>query len=167
MMTRLPGRAVRALLALAACAAVGAAAHQFHAGITDISFNARTGSIEVVHTYMAHDVEALLANLYQRPFDLGQPEDEAVFRKYVEKQFYVLGAGKARLPLRWVGLTIDTESVVVYQEVEKTPLSAAVRVHDDVMSDFIADQTNTLNIKQEGAPLRSLAFDARHTEQDL
>jgi hypothetical protein len=156
----------RLLAALAACVAIAASAHQFHAGITDVSFNDRTGSIEVVHTYMTHDVEALLANLYQRPFDLGQPEDEAVFRKYVEKQFYLLGAGKARLPLRWIGLTVDTESVVVYQEVEKTPLAAISRIHHDVMSDFLADQANTVNIKQAGA-VRSLTFDARHTESDL
>jgi hypothetical protein len=155
----------RVLAVLAACVAIAASAHQFHAGITEVSFNERTGSIEVVHTYMTHDVESLLANLYQRQFDLGQPEDEAVFRKYVEKQFYLLGAGKARLPLRWVGLKVDTESVVVYQEVEHTPLAAISRIHHDVMSDFLADQANTVNIKQASG-LRSLNFDAKHTEFD-
>jgi hypothetical protein len=59
-------------------------AHNFHAGITDISYNERTGSLELVHTYMTHDVEALLTNLYQRQFDLSDPEDQAVFREYVK-----------------------------------------------------------------------------------
>ncbi|MES2150581.1 MAG: DUF6702 family protein [Pseudomonadota bacterium] len=160
-------RRLRPLLAAALlCMAAVAPAHQFHAGITDISYNERTGSIEVVHTYMAHDIELLLTNLYQRQFDLTDPQDEAILRKYIEKQFYILGRDKARLPLRWIGLTIDAESVVIYQEIEKTPLAGAVRIHDAVIVDFIADQSNTVNLKQGGA-IRSLVFDQAKSEQDL
>ena len=49
-------KAVLAAALLACSAAVQA--HNFHVGLTEISFNARTGSTEVVHTYTAHDVEA-------------------------------------------------------------------------------------------------------------
>ncbi|MDM5178115.1 hypothetical protein PO883_13030 [Massilia sp. DJPM01] len=152
--------------ALLACACLGAHAHRFHAGITDISFNQGTGSIEVVHTYMAHDVEALLANLYQRQFDLSDPQDEAVLRKYVEKQFYLLAPDKSRLPLRWVGVTSNVDTVVVYQEVEKTPLASAARVHDAVLSDFLPDQINTVNVNRGGATA-TLTFDRSKTEQPL
>ncbi len=155
-----------ALGALLACACLGAQAHRFHAGITDISFNQNTGSIEVVHTYMAHDIEALLANLYQRQLDLSDPQDEAVLRKYIDRQFYLLGAGQARLPLRWVGVTTSVESVVIYQELEKTPLAAVARVHDEVLSDFLPDQVNTVNINRGGA-IGTLTFDRTKKEQAL
>ena len=79
----------RILALLCACVSISASAHRFHAGITDISYNERSGSTEVVHTYMAHDVEALLTALYQRQFDLSDPDDQAVLRKYVEKQFWL------------------------------------------------------------------------------
>lgn len=155
-----------ALGALLACACLGAHAHRFHAGMTDISFNPNTGSIEVVHTYMAHDIEALLANLYQRQFDLSDPQDEAVLRRYLDRQFYLLGADKARLPLRWVGVTTGVESVVIYQEVEQTALAAAVRVHDEVLSDFLPDQVNTVNIHRGGA-IATLSFERNKKELDL
>ena len=100
-----------ALALMLACAP--AAAHRFHAGMTDLGFNQKTGNIEVVHTFMTHDVESLLANLYQRQFDLSLPEDEAVLRNYVEKQFYLLGADRQRLPLRWVGMAIDVERLLI------------------------------------------------------
>jgi hypothetical protein len=91
-------RSLKALIAAALLLGSAAAfAHRFHAGITDISFNARTGNTEIVHTYMAHDVEALLANLYGRQFDLNDPDDQDVLRKYVEP-FWLLGQDKARLP---------------------------------------------------------------------
>jgi hypothetical protein len=141
-----------------------AQAHNFHAGITDISFNARSGSTEVVHTYMAHDVEALLTNLYQRQFDLSAPDDQEVLRKYVEQQFWLQGQDKRKLPLRWVGMTVDAQSVVIYQEAEQAPLAKLALVHDAVMTDFMPDQVNTVNINENGA-IRTLNFDSKRADQ--
>jgi hypothetical protein len=152
--------------AVLACAACAAQAHNFHAGITDISFNARSGSTEVVHTYMAHDVEALLTNMYQRQFDLAQPDDQAVLRKYVEQQFWLQGPGKQKLALRWVGMTVDAQSVVIFQEVEQAPLSKTALVHDEVMTDFMPDQVNTVNVNDNGS-IRTLSFDSKTVERPV
>jgi hypothetical protein len=158
---------LRVILATAlACLTTAVSAHNFHAAITDISFNARTGSTEVVHTYMAHDVEALLTNMYQRDFDLTQPDDQAVLRKYVEKQFWLQAGDKRRLPLRWIGMTIDAQNVMIYQEAEKTPLSQTAVVHDEVMTDFLPDQVNTVNLNDAGAT-RTFTFQAKSTEQPV
>ncbi len=158
-------RGLKTLLACALllCSAM-ACAHRFHAGITDISFNARTGNTEIVHTYMAHDVDALLANLYGRQFDLTDPDDQQVLRQYVEERFRVLGQDKARLPLRWVGMTADPEKVTVFQEIEQTPLWKAVAIHDNVLIDFLPDQVNTVNLN-EGNAVRTLTFDRNNLEQ--
>ena len=158
-------RSLRTLVAAALllCSAM-AFAHRFHAGITDIAFNARTGNTEIVHTYMTHDVEALLANLYGRQFDLNEPEDQDVLRKYVEGRFWILGQDKARLNLRWVGMTADAERVQVFQEIEQTPLWKASAIHDDVLIDFIAEQVNTINLN-EGNAVRTLTFGHNNIEQ--
>ena len=115
---------------------------------------------------MTHDVEALLSNLYQRQFDLHDPEDEAILRKYVEKQFYVLGQDKSRLALRWVGMTVDTQSVTIYQEMENTPMARAAAIHDAVLVDFLPGQVNTVNLNENGA-VRSLTFGAASAEQAI
>jgi hypothetical protein len=146
-----------------ACACIGVQAHRFHAGIADISFNERTGNTEVVHTYMAHDVEALLANLYQRQFDLSDPDDQAVLRKYVDKQFWLADKAGRRLALTWVGLTVDTDSVTVYQELAATPPDRIETIHDAVLTDFLPDQANTVNFTAGGS-LRTFGFNARQTE---
>jgi len=160
---------VRRFLVNVVCAAVlasaGAAAHahRFHAGITDISFNEHTGSTEVVHTYMAHDVEALLGNLYQRQFDLSDPEDQAVLRKYVEKQFWLAAKDGRRLPLKWVGLSVDVDSVTIFQEAPATPVDKVETIHDAVLVDFLPDQANTVNLTAGGS-LRTFGFNARQSE---
>jgi hypothetical protein len=152
--------AVAAVLA-GACAL--APAHRFHAGITDISFNERTGSVEVVHTYMAHDVEALLTNLYQRQFDMSDPDDQAVFRKYLEKQFWLADKDKRRLPLNWVGMTADSQNVTIFQEVPATPATKVEFIHDEVLADFLPDQLNTVNLTVAGS-LRTFGFSSSRTE---
>jgi CHAT domain-containing protein len=152
------------LTAALACCCMAAGAHQFHFGITDVSFNAKTGSTEIVHTYMSDDIDALLSNLYQRQFDLTQPEDEAILRKYIEKQFWMLAADKKRLPLRWVGLRAGAENVVIYQEIENTPLSTTVAIHDEVLTDFIAEQSNTLTVHDTDM-MTTLTFDRKKTDQ--
>ena len=140
-------------------------AHRFHAGITDISMNPNTGNTEIVHTFMAHDVEALLENLYQRQFDLSDPEDIAVFKKYFEKQFAMADTGGI-LPLKWVGLKVDPNSVIVFQELEQRALPAQVSIRQAVLTDFLIDQVNTLNITQNGVT-QTHTFTRSKREQQL
>jgi hypothetical protein len=162
---KLPRLLLAAALAYA-CASAPASAHSFHAGLTDISFNAHTGSTEVVHTLMAHDVEALLTNLYGRPFDLTDPDAQAVLRKYVEKQFWLTGEDGKRLILHWVGIQVDTDSVVVFQEAAQTASGKVAAIHDAVLADFLSDQVNTVNLTVDGN-LRTFGFTAGRPEQSV
>ena len=157
----------RLILAAALCCASAAAlAHRFHTGITDLSHNDKTGSVEVVHTLMAHDVDALLALRARRQIDVAEPDGEALLRKYIDAHFYLLDADGKRLPLKWVGLTAGVESVIVYQELEQTPLAAVARVHHDILTDFLPNQANTLNVRA-GGEIRSQSFSRKNSEQAL
>ncbi|PWF55478.1 DUF6702 family protein [Massilia glaciei] len=155
-----------ALAATLLCAALGAQAHRFHVGMTDIGLNPATGSTEIVHTYMTHDVEALLANLYQRQFDLAEPDDEAVLRAYVEQRFALEGADGRRLPLQWVGVRVDTERVMIYQELAHVAPTELRRIHDEVLTDFLPGQVNTVNIRR-GAASSTLTFGREQRSADL
>ena len=153
-----------ALLAAAVLSSGTALAHRFHAGMTDVSQNAKTGSIEIVHAYMAHDLEALLAHLNKGQSDLTQPEDDAALREYMGQRFYLESADHKRIPLRWVGMNASADMVLVYQEVEKTQLDAVARVHHTVLTDLLPDQRNTVNLIGDG-PRRSFTFSHDAAEQ--
>ena len=154
------------LAAALICVSAAAQAHNFHVGLTEISFNPRTGSTEVVHTYTAHDVEALLMNLYQRQFDLGLEEDQAVFRRYLEKQFRISVNGKP-VALQWVGLQTNVDSITVFQEIEKTELPAGAVLLDGVLTDFLPQQVNNVNVSGPGRPAASIVFNRERREQPL
>ncbi len=121
----------------AGLAGTAAGAHNFHMGIADISYNAPTGNTEIVHTYTSHDVSTLLTNLYGRSFDLGQADSEQPLRRYVEKQFHLAGPDNKRLPLQWVGVKADADSVVIFQEIAGTRLKPGTRIHNPLLIDFL------------------------------
>ena len=146
------------------CVSAAASAHRFHFGMTDISYNPRTESTEIIHTYTAHDIDALLLNLYGRQLDLGDPDDQAVLRTYVERHFWLAGKDGKKLPVTWVGVTADAQSVVIYPELAATPLSATAVIRQGVLVDFMAEQVNTVNLTEGGA-VRSLTFLRQTLEQ--
>lgn len=152
------------LIVLVAVSAL-AHAHRFHAGITDISMNPNSGNTEIVHTFMAHDVEAILENLYQRQFDLSDPDDILVFKKYFEKQFAMTDAAGI-LPLKWVGLKVDPNSVIIFQELEQRALPEQVSIRQAVLTDFLIDQVNTVNITKNGVT-QTHTFTRNQREQRL
>jgi hypothetical protein len=154
------------LLALALCA--GAAhAHNYHMGMADIGYNAATGHTEVIHTYTAHDVEALLANLYGRHFDLGLEEDQDVLRQYIEQRFTISAAGK-RLPLQWVGIKADADTITIFQQIEHAALPPGAVIADGILTDFIPTQINTVNVgANAGRAATTLTFTAARPQQAL
>ena len=141
-----------------------ASAHNYHMGIADISYNERTGSTEIVHTYTAHDVATLLTRQAGRVVDLGQPGSEALLRKYADKQFTVSGRKGERLPLTWIGMKADADSVVIFQEIPRTRLAAGSRIHNAVLTDLIPTQKNTVNVQVDG-PVQTLVFDQGSLDQ--
>ena len=162
----------RALRSLAAAMLVlalvststAASAHNFHMGIADISYNDRTGNTEIVHTYTAHDVSTLLTNLYGRGFDLGQADSEQPLRRYVEKQFAIAGPDNKRLPLQWVGVKADADSLVIFQEIAGTKLKPGTRIHNALLIDFLPSQKNTVNLQTDGV-IQTLIFDQDSIDQ--
>jgi hypothetical protein len=147
-----------------ALAGTASHAHNFHMGMVDISYNARTGSTEIVHTYTGHDLATLLTNLYGRQFDLGQADSEAPLRRYVEKQFYIEDAGRHRLPLQWVGYKADADSVVIFQEIPSVKLTKSTRIHNALLIDFLPSQRNTVNVETDGTT-KTLFFDQGSIDQ--
>jgi hypothetical protein len=153
--------------AVAVLALAGAAhAHNFHMGIADISHNERTGGTEIVHTYTGHDVATLLANLYGQQFDLGRADSEAPLRRYVEKQFFIEDAAQRRLPLQWVGVKVDADSVVIYQEIPGVKLAKGSRIHNALLIDFLPSQKNTVNLQTDGNT-NTFLFDQRSIDQTV
>lgn len=141
-------------------------AHRFHVGITDISMNAKTGNTEIIHSFMTHDIEALLDNLYQRPFDLSDADDIEIFRRYFEQHFAIRSADNTPYSIKWIGVQVTPQKFIIFQEIEHTQLSRGSIIRATALTDFLADQVNTLNVQHQST-LHTMSFSRTLREQNL
>lgn len=156
---------VRALFV--ACCMVGkASAHDFHVGMSDVQFNPRSGNTEFVHVLSLHDLDAAMRVLHQRALDFSRKEDEALLQAYVEKTFFLETANKKRLPLRWVGISSDTQNLTIYQELTGQQLNSTNVMQHAMMMEVFADQTNNVNLRLKGQ-IKTLLFDRSLLRQSL
>lgn len=152
---------------VAALASNAAMAHNYHMGLADIGYNAATGNTEIVHTYTAHDVEALLTHLHGRQFDLGLEEDQAVLRRYLDQHFVLTVKGR-RLPLQWVGIKASADTITVFQQIDGAALPAGATLVNGVLMDFLPRQINTVNVGgSTGRATVTLTFTAAQSKQRL
>jgi hypothetical protein len=157
------GRTV-ALVGLLFCHMGAAYAHRFHFANTEMSVNARTSNTEIVHTLMTHDVTALLESRYQRQIDLSNVADVALLQQYIERHFYLLSRTNSVIPIKWLGATVNPDTISVFQEIEGQGLTAIQTIHQAVLLDFIEDQINTVNVIMADN-IKTLTFDQEHPEQ--
>ncbi len=134
-----------------------ASAHRYHATISSVSFNDRTGSIEVIHQIFSHDVEYILSKYAGQTVQIGAEDMDDMLRAYVENAFALYDKGGAPIPLEWVGAEIDVSNVWVYMERPDAMGLDGVSVRDELMVDLYEDQVNTVNLEQ-GGELKTLIF---------
>ena len=160
---KFPGRF---FIALTLLANVTIFAHDFHVGICDISYNERSGNTEIVHSYPMHGVEAALWFMYGRQMDLSKPADEALLRGYIEKNFSINPTGKSALPIKWVGMSQDADTLTIYQELPKFRLPKRAEIRNSVLMEYFPTQVNNVNVRR-GAKTETLVFDRKTSQRVL
>ncbi len=152
MRTLLPAGALVSLLF-----ASTASAHTFFEGLVSVDVNPRSKHLEIVHSYTAHDLTALLMEQTQLAINLEHPEHEALLRDYIEQHFVLRANGK-KLALEWVGLRVTPQTIEIYQELSAPPPLGSIEVQNDVLRSALQQQINRVNFSQ-GACRGSLVFD--------
>lgn len=152
MRTLLPAGALASLLF-----ASTASAHTFFEGLVSVDVNPRSQHLEIVHSYTAHDLTALLMEQTQLAINLEHPEHEALLRDYIEQHFVLRANGK-KLALEWVGIRLTPQTIEIYQELSAPPPLGSIEVQNDVLRSALQQQINRVNFSQ-GACRGSLVFD--------
>lgn len=153
-------------MALAA-AAPSAWAHGFHASFSVLEFNARTGSLEIIHRIFIQDMELALSDKNKTPVTLhNTPEDAKLIRDYLVQKFLITTAdGKALTP-DWVGMDLKVDTMFVYQELKNAGNISALTVRDGILTDSHPGQVNTVNITLKGRT-QTLIFSATDAAQSV
>lgn len=133
-------------------------AHQQKAAITQIQFNERSRSLEIMHRFYLHDAEHAVRRLLDPDADIiSNEQTRRQFAEYVADRFTLYREDGSALPLRRVGQEADGQFFWVYQELPVDAPPARVTARHDALRDLWPEQTNTVNIQLDGT-VRTLTF---------
>jgi hypothetical protein len=136
-----------------------AAAHRQHISWTGVEWNQETRNLEVVHRIHEHDAQLLLARQLNKPADLTQLQDRALFAIYVEDHFKLLITDNTASTevLKLLGAELEDSYILVFQELKLEKPPASMTLHASLLMDLFPDQINMINIKVND-PVRTLKF---------
>ena len=131
-------------------------AHTFFFGLTELSVNANSQKIEIIHQFTAHDVENLIAEQQQINFSPEHPKYEQLIQEYFEQHF-VLQRDKKLIKLNWIGLEVQLGKIFIYQESNSENFLSGLVVKNGLLVDTYPKQVNTVNY-QDAVIKGSLTF---------
>lgn len=127
-----------------------ALAHQQKEAITRVSFNARTGNIEVMHRFLLHDAEHASRELLGSGADLlASVGDRDRFEAYVHERFELLDQDDEPIELAPVGNEIEAQFLWVYAEAPIPGNLTALTISHRALRDVWPDQINLVNVERD------------------
>lgn len=156
---------------LVACLALGsvvpaAKAHRQKMGLTEISVNEATGTLEIAHQFNIHDAEHALQIMLGAGADILQSDEmRRVFAQYVANHFR-LTAPTGDLELTLLGNELEGSRLWIYQEVLNAPKHNTLQVRMTAIHDIWPDHVNLVNIRSDTGQ-QSLLFPQGSPSQPL
>lgn len=136
------------ILMLTAALFMGAAfAHKQKAAITEISFNLRSGTVEVAHRFIIHDAEHAISKVAGERRDLiNDSEAQQLFAEYVASHFDLTINDKvAEVVL--LGAEIEGGHIWIYQEAPAPLFVTRIELNQSALTEVWSGQVNTVNVR--------------------
>ena len=140
--------------------AANASAHTFFIGSTEISVNEHTNSIEIIHQFTSHDLEAMLSDKYQQRINADSEQYLKLVQDYVEQRFTLFDNNGQRLTIEFIGVEAGINATYIYQEVLAKSNIKGVVIYHQLLTDYFPKQKNRVNFESK-AIKGSLLFDGK------
>ena len=138
-----------------------ASAHTYFFGMTDLTLNGSSKTIEIIHQFTTHDVENAIAEQQQINFSPEHKDYEALIQSYVEKHFSLQHLNK-QVKINWLGLEVKSGNIYIYQEAPFESFLTGLLVKNDLLVNTYPKQVNILNF--QGINIKgSITFNAIET----
>ncbi|GAB2767961.1 DUF6702 family protein [Salinimicrobium soli] len=145
------------------------AVHKFYVSQTDVVYNEKTKSVEVISHVFIDDMEQLLQERYSKELFLVKGEEHPQAESYIEKYFLskllVSVNGKQR-ELNYIGKEYKNDQLVLYLEAEKVERPNSISVENIVLSDIFPEQKNVVKVEYNG-DIKSLLLSRDKPEGSL
>jgi hypothetical protein len=123
--------------------------HDFHTSLTEVNFNAKTGSLEVSIRVFTDDLERMLNETQQgKPLKI---DDDAkkidpILESYFRKNFALISPAKEVKFGKFYGKEKEADATWLYFEIFDCQNIKEFTLYNSIFQDMFSDQTNLINI---------------------
>lgn len=129
------------------------ALHKFYVSSTDIEYNEKNRSLQIISHVFVDDLEDLLKARYNKELYLVKGKEHPQADEYVEKYFQtklkIRVNGKER-KLNYIGKEYDKDQLLVYIEVEDVEPIKTASVENSILTDLFPEQKNVIKFENKG-----------------
>jgi hypothetical protein len=137
--------------------------HDFHTSLTEVNYNAKTGSLEVSIRVFTDDLERMLnENKQTKALKI---EDEAqkidpLLEQYFRKNFALIGPNKEVKLAKFYGKEKEADATWLFFEIADCQHIKEFSIYNAIFQDMFTDQTNLINIIYPSSK-KTLVFDQK------
>jgi hypothetical protein len=135
---------------LLACIASAAQAHLQHTSWTSITWNQRTGNLEITHRLHAQHAQSYLVDHVGAAASIEDLRGRAQIALYVSERFHIVATPESSAQVDLLGAELDDRYLLVYQELSLSGPPTGLDVRADMFTDQFSDQVNRVNIDING-----------------
>ncbi len=137
--------------------------HDFHTSLTEVNYNAKTGSLEVSIRVFTDDLERMLND--KQPGKNLKIEDDAhkidpILESYFRKNFALLSPNKEVKFGKFYGKEKEADATWLYFEISNCQHIQDHTIYNAIFQDMFTDQTNLINIIYPNGK-KTLVFDQK------
>lgn len=144
-----------------------AALHKFYVSVTEIEYNEKAKSLQIISRVFTDDLENLLKKRYDQNARLGANIETAGvsshFEKYLEQKIEIKVDGKP-VKLNYLGKEYENDMILLYIEVVDVPAFNKIEVRNTVLMDLFREQKNLVHVEHKGKTRSLVLADGREED---
>jgi hypothetical protein len=123
--------------------------HDFHTSLTELNYNAKTGSLEASVRVFTDDLEMALTMLNEGK-KVSMESDpkllDALISKYIKRNFSLVGPGRQARIGTFYGKEKESDATWIYLEFFDCQNLNGWSVYNTIFTEHFSDQTNLVNV---------------------
>jgi hypothetical protein len=127
--------------------------HKFYVSVTEIEYNVKAQSLQIISRVFINDFEKLLQSRYDESIHLkknGDPEKvSGHIKKYLGQKMEVQLDGKP-YKLNYIGKEYENDMLLFYLEIADVPEFKKIGVKNAVLFDMFSEQKNLVHVEYMG-----------------
>lgn len=136
-----------------------ASAHKFYTSLTQVEYNSKTQSAEVIMNLFTDDIEVAVSAYHKQRIKSSDQNFKSLCYQYLDAKFQVLDAENRILKNEYVGLEFNRDMVSVFFEIKVPQGLNKVKLKQTTLLEAFTEQTNIVNLKN-GKGKTSLVYKA-------